>query len=140
MPIPPIIIGPIVILPRDSPSDYSDVVGKAANGGRFGVIGTNSAIGAFGFLAGNDLEFSQHAGVYGESGQQGVMGLTTVPKGTGVYGGGTKAAGGDEIGVRGETVTNVGVLGHSFGSGAGVNGIEWHHANLPRALGPSEAA
>lgn len=115
----PIILGPGV---RVNPAAFSDVVGVAGDSGRFGVIGSNATNPAFGFLGGNDLQFTQHAGAYGESDQQGVMGLTTVPKGTGVYGGGTTAAGGDQIGVRGETVTNVGVFGHSFGAGNGVNG------------------
>jgi len=78
--------------------------------------------GALGFLGGRDPQFHQLAGVYGESTQQGIMGLTTVPKGTGVYGGGTTAASGDQIGVRGETLTGVGVLGRSFGDGTGVLG------------------
>lgn len=36
--------------------------------------------------------------------------------------GGTKTAAGANIGVRGETITGVGVQGHSFGSGIGVFG------------------
>ena len=57
---------------------------------------------------------------YGQSDQQGVMGLSTSDSGTGVYGGGAKqsgAPGSDSIGVRGETFTGVGVQGRSFGSG-----------------------
>jgi hypothetical protein len=46
------------------------------------------------------------------------MGLTTSPSGRGVYGGGTSTAAGGQIGVRGETVTGVGVQGQSFGSNA----------------------
>jgi len=88
-----------------------------------GAIGSNPKDGgAFGFLGGNDLQFHQHAGVYGESDQQGVMGLTTVPKGTGVFGGGTATANGDQIGVRGETQSGVGVQGQSFGEGVAVQG------------------
>src|SRR5947209_14071613 len=108
--------------PRVNPSAFSDVVGMANDAGRIGVIGSNPDNNAFGFLAGNDLVFDQHAGVYGESDQQGVMGLTTVPGGTGVYGGGTTSASGRQIGVRGETNTGVGVLGRSFGDGPGVRG------------------
>jgi hypothetical protein len=69
-----------------------------------------------GFLAGSDPQFKQHAGAYGESDHQGVMGLTTDAGGTGVYGGGTTAAGGSQIGVRGETDKGVGVQGQSFGT------------------------
>jgi hypothetical protein len=42
--------------------------------------------GAYGLLAGVDKIFSQHAGVYGESDQQGVFGTSTKAGGTGVYG------------------------------------------------------
>jgi hypothetical protein len=101
----------------------AEVVGTTDDAGRIGVIGSNGGSHAFGSLAGNDPVFGQHAGVYGESDQQGVMGLTTVPKGTGIYGGGTTSAGGDQIGVRGETGTGVGVKGLSNSSGIGVQGI-----------------
>jgi hypothetical protein len=76
--------------------------------------------GPFGFLGGRDPVFDQLAGVYGQSDQQGVMGLSTSATGTGVYGGGashTGAPGAGCIGVRGETFTGVGVQGQSFGSG-----------------------
>jgi hypothetical protein len=96
-----------------SPTD-SGVWGENTGGGT-GVAGNGK--GGFGWLGCSDPQFHQHAGVYGQSDQQGVMGLTTVPKGTGVYGGGTTGAQGDQIGVRGETATNVGVQGQSFGSG-----------------------
>lgn len=99
------------------PKPIAGVAGDADQAGVEGIKGHAS-----GFLGLKDPQFNQAAGVYGQSDQQGVMGLTTVPKGTGVYGGGTTAAGGDQIGVRGETVTNVGVFGRSFGSGAGVRG------------------
>ena len=85
--------------------------------GGSGVVGRSDGGKSNGFLAGTDPQFRQSAGVYGESGQQGVIGLTTVSKGTGVYGGGTTAAGGAQIGVRGETSTGVGVQGQSFGAG-----------------------
>lgn len=108
---------------RVNPSAFSEVVGTTDDAGRTGVIGSNGGSHAFGFLAGNDPVFGQHSGVYGESDQQGVMGLTTVPKGTGVYGGGTNNAAGDQIGVRGETGTGIGVKGLSNSSGIGVEGI-----------------
>jgi hypothetical protein len=99
------------------------VLGVCADPQGDAVEGHNTAIGAQGFIGGKDPRFNELAGVYGESAQQGVMGLTTVPQGTGVYGGGTMAAGGDQIGVRGETVIRDGVLGQSFGSGNGVHGV-----------------
>ncbi len=83
---------------------------------RHGVIGRNSNSEAFGSLGGSDPVFKQHAGVYGESDQQGVMGLSTDDKGTGVYGGNTNQAN-HGIGVRGETMSGVGVQGQSFADG-----------------------
>jgi len=79
------------------------------------VSGTNGS--SSGFLAGNDPQFHQQTGVYGQSDQQGVTGLTNVSNGTGVFGGGTTAADGRQIGVRGETVGGIGVQGKSSGSG-----------------------
>jgi hypothetical protein len=87
-----------------------------------GQIGAATAAETMGFLGGRDPQFEQRAGVYGQSDQQGVMGLTTVPKGTGVYGGGTSGANGDQIGVRGETQSGVGVQGQSFGDGVAIQG------------------
>jgi len=101
----------------------SGVRGESSNNFGHGVTGVNTSINSSGFLAGRDSQFQQHAGVYGESDQQGVMGLTTVAKGTGVYGGGTTAARGDQIGVRGETQGGVGVQGESFGEGVAIQGI-----------------
>ena len=110
---------PVVNGTTDNPVAIG-VLGQNNKGGT-AVLGTSVGVGR-GFLGAKDPQFHQHAGVYGESDQQGVMGLTTVPKGTGVYGGGTTAAKGDQIGVRGETLTGVGVEGLSFGSGIGVLG------------------
>lgn len=75
-----------------------------------------------GFLAGTDPIFKQHAGVYGESNQQGVMGLSNSDTGTGVYGGSAIGFGAGNpdshgIGVRGETMSGVGVQGRAFGQG-----------------------
>ena len=109
--------------PMVNPSAFSDEVGVENDSGRIGVIGSNLGSKAFGMLAGNDPDFNQHAGVYGQSDQQGVIGLTTIPEGTGVYGGGTAAAGGEQIGVRGETGNGIGVKGLSNASGIGVEGI-----------------
>ena len=86
--------------------------GVFGEGATSGVRGVSSA--GFGFLGGNDPKFNQHAGAYGESDQQGVVGLGRTSKATGVFGA-TKA--GDGIGVRGETNTGVGVQGQSFGNG-----------------------
>jgi hypothetical protein len=56
-------------------------------GGRV-IIEQVGGSGAYGSLAGTDqiLTPPQHAGVYGESDQQGVFGYTTAADGTGVYG------------------------------------------------------
>lgn len=117
-------------------SDAGTGVYGNSKGGGFGVRGeTVTGVGvqgrsiggngeAMGFLSGTDSRFTQHAGVYGESDQQGVMGLTTSAVGTGVFGGttirrGGGGIGGSCIGVRGETFNNpgVGVQGQSFGTG-----------------------
>jgi hypothetical protein len=85
-------------------------VGDSVLGAR-GVLGTTT--NGFGFLAGTDPVFGEHAGVFGTSDAQGVMGIATTDTGTGVYGN-SKGGG---FGVRGETVTGTGVQGQSFGSG-----------------------
>jgi hypothetical protein len=80
-----------------------------------------SDVNVSGFIGGTDPVFKQHAGVFGTSDRQGVMGLTTSDSGTGVFGGGAGKAGdpgAGGFGVRGETVTGVGVQGKSFGSNA----------------------
>jgi hypothetical protein len=78
-----------------------------------GVRGVNMANRAIGLLGGEDPIFHQHAGVYGSSDQQGVIGMAG-GGGTGVYGGNTSGAG---VGVRGETTTGTAVQGQSFGAG-----------------------
>jgi hypothetical protein len=70
-----------------------------------------------GRLAGEDPIFNQLAGVYGQSDNQGVMGLTTSNSGTGVYGGNVGKTAPNGFGVRGETTGGVGVQGQSFGPG-----------------------
>ena len=134
--------------PRVNPPAFTQLPGVEIEAGRIGVIGSNVADNAFGFLAGKDLVFAQHAGVYGESDQQGVMGLSTGATGTGVYGGSTAAAGGSGIGVRGETSTGTGVKGVSFGNGVGVhgeskggNGLEGtaHAGNASGVFGSNDA-
>ncbi|MHB9841917.1 hypothetical protein Q8F57_044865 [Paraburkholderia terrae] len=82
-----------------------------------GVHGENISMAARGSLACIDPQFTERAGAYGESPQQGVIGLTTSPTGTGVYGGGTTTAAGKQIGVRGECFDGVGIQGRSFGVG-----------------------
>ena len=82
---------------------------------RIGVVGINHS--SIGFLAGIDPVFNQHVGVYGESDQQGVFGHSS-NDGTGVYGHNRGTTDGRGVGVRGETVTGVGVVGKSFGNGA----------------------
>jgi hypothetical protein len=108
------------------------VQGQAANGAGTGVFGNGpdgsvgvrgeNAVGSRGFLAGTDPIFSQRAGVYGQSDQQGVIGLTTGPNGTGVFGGSTALHGGSGTGIRGETFGGIGVQGTSFGGGVAVEG------------------
>jgi hypothetical protein len=95
------------------------VYGESDQHGVMGVVKNSSAVrtNTLGFLGGSDPANNQHAGAYGQSDQQGVMGMTTSPGGTGVYGGGLATAKGSQIGVRGETLTGVGVQGHSFGTG-----------------------
>jgi len=96
------------------------VIGVTDAANKNGVVGRNISNGAIGSLGGSDLLFHQHAGVYGQSDQQGVMGLSISDLGTGVYGGGASSAGAPGagcIGVRGETFSGVGVQGKSFGSG-----------------------
>jgi hypothetical protein len=61
-----------------------------------------------GFLAGVDPRFNQHAGVYGESDNQGVMGVAT-GSGTGVFGTG-------HFGVRGESNGVAAIQGQGFGT------------------------
>lgn len=97
---------------------HDGLAGTAADNVGVGVRGTSFAAPlSFGFLGGHDPVFGQDAGAYGQSAQQGVMGLATDNKGTGVYGGGTSKAQYGGIGVRGETGTGVGVQGTSWGSG-----------------------
>jgi hypothetical protein len=93
------------------------VFGTSAGAG-VGVQGVNSDNKAMGFLGGIDPRFNQLAGVYGESGQQGIIGHATNDTGTGVFGDST----GGGFGVRGETSTGTAVQGQSFNNGFGVVG------------------
>jgi hypothetical protein len=111
---PRFIPGPDGAFPRTAPDQIIGVFGQCDFGEA--VVG-HGPTGAIGVLGCKDRQFSQSAGVYGESSNQGVMGLTTAPSGTGVFGGGTTSAKGSAIGVRGETTTGVGVQGQSFGAG-----------------------
>jgi hypothetical protein len=84
----------------------------------------------WGFLAGNDPIFNASTGVYGESQNQGVVGISKGPAANGVLGaasqagsnfdparGGNGVFGTGYIGLRGETQTGVAVLGRVFGPG-----------------------
>jgi hypothetical protein len=106
--------------------DPNALSGASENPNVAGVFGTNTAGGVgvagqsndgSGFLGGKDPVFGQQVGVYGQSDQQGVMGLSTALTGTGVYGGNTGGTGSRGIGVRGETLDGVGVQGQCFGDG-----------------------
>lgn len=99
------------------PKVVDGLAGTALDPGGVGVRGTSFDGRTFGFLGGSDPIFDQPAGVYGQSPNQGVIGLATDNTGTGVYGGGTSKALSGGIGVRGETGSGVGVQGQSFGAG-----------------------
>jgi hypothetical protein len=90
----------------------------AGVGGRGGVTGQLVNTGALGVLGFRDGVFNELAGVYGESDKLGVTGVTVkdAPFATGVFG---FSKSGNGIGVRGETVTGVGIQGRAFGSGFG---------------------
>lgn len=115
----------------------ADVVGAAAaaTGKSIAILATTETLTDTGvlvqagpnhemiaILGGADPVFHQHAGAYGQSDQQGVMGLSSGQFGTGVYGGNVGGVAGTGIGVRGETSTGTGVRGESFNSGIGVFG------------------
>lgn len=116
--------------------------GKAGDNAGVGVRGTSFDAATFGFLGGTDPTFSQAAGVYGQSINQGVMGLSTSNTGTGVYGGGTTSNteyGG--IGVRGETGSGCAVLSCAPSSPALAspnfrNSIKGGSIHTPRSLDP----
>jgi hypothetical protein len=63
--------------------------------------------------------FRQHAGVYGEADQLGVIGMGIGPRATGVFGG---SRDGDGFGIRGESTTGIAISGKS-GSAVGVAGV-----------------
>jgi hypothetical protein len=85
-----------------------------------GVTGENIPRESLGLLGGYDRVFRQSAGVYGQSGQQGVFGYSTDGSGTGVYGG---SKGGSGFGVRGDSTDGIAMQGQSFGNGIAVQGI-----------------
>jgi len=92
---------------------YAGVLGVGIGVDAAGVIGTYAPSQqgvASGALGCKDPVFHQHAGVYGEADQLGVIGYSNT--GTGTYGYSPPG-----IGVRGETQTGVGVQGHAFGGG-----------------------
>src|SRR5207244_1161040 len=107
---------------------------QMTNSGRGPAIAGGSSAGgvtfSWGQLGGVDPIYNQHAGVYGESDQQGVFGYSRVDTGTGVYGG-SPGRDGMGFGVRGETVSGVGVQGIATGDfngsafdGDGVQGTQ----------------
>jgi hypothetical protein len=92
-------------------SDVGNGVFGHTNSG-FAVRGESPA--GTGFIAGTDPVSRQQCGVYGESGQSGVLGHGTADGAAGVHGT-CQAANG--IGVLGETVSGVGVQGQTAGPG-----------------------
>lgn len=94
--------------------------GVTTDVGKSGVIGVSHATKSLGLLGGRDSVFRQNAGVYGESGQQGVFGHSTDVSGTGVYGGSVEGSG---FGVRGDSTDGIAVQGQSFGNGTAIKGI-----------------
>jgi hypothetical protein len=94
------------------------VVGTSATG--TGVRGASST--SSGFIAGIDPIFNQHAGVFGQSDQQGVFGEGNSDFGaTGVFGHSSSRVAG--FGVRGEVAEGTGVQGQAFAGGTGVNAL-----------------
>jgi hypothetical protein len=87
--------------------------------GAAAVEGHNPGTKSLAVLAGRDRVFQQHAGVYGESDQQGVFGNSTSASGTGVYG---IANSGNGFGVRGESKDGTAIQGQCFGNGIAVLG------------------
>ncbi len=91
---------------------YPALRGVTADRGA-GVVGVSHSKMSLGLLGGSDRVFRQSAGVYGESGQQGVFGHSTDSAGTGVYGN----SAGSGFGVRGDSTEGIAIQGQSFGSG-----------------------
>jgi hypothetical protein len=105
--------GPDAVTGKDSGEGAAGVIGINVDPGGIGVkgFGGNNAVG---FLGGNDPQLHQHAGVYGESDQHGVLGHATTDTGTGVFG---NSPGGG-FGVRGESAGGTAVQGQSVGNNA----------------------
>jgi hypothetical protein len=83
------------------------------------IIPKERGFPTFGFLGGVDPNYNEHAGVYGESNQQGVNGHATTETGTGVYG----DAVGNGFGIRGESEKGTAVSGESYGSDDNAIGV-----------------
>lgn len=115
---PHILVGAVGVGIQGESSQGNGLLGIARSESAAAVAGENISTGAVGHLASEDPVFHEHAGVYGESDKQGVTGVTNTDNlgafSTGVFGF-SKNGGG--IGVRGETVTGIGVQGRSFGAG-----------------------
>jgi hypothetical protein len=103
----------------------ANVEGDALPTQSIGVRGKNDSIKATGFLAGpNPFAGNIAIGAYGESDQQGVVGIANTPDGTGVYGG---SRGGVATGVMGEASGATGVHGRAgAATGVGIRGENTH--------------
>lgn len=105
--------------------DEAGVVGINKDPNGIGVAGLGAGTAAFGYLGCTDPLIHQHAGVFGRSDQQGVMGISTSADGVGVMGRSTETlgpiAGGS--GILGVTTNGKGVEGQCNGEfGTGVLG------------------
>jgi hypothetical protein len=95
---------------------HGAVVGEAADGNSYGVVGVNSYDNALGYLGGNDQQSGEHVGVYGESDQRGVVGV-------------------GHLGIFGQTTTGVAVAGTSLSDA----GVAARFTGKVELLGPVEA-
>ncbi|MBZ5509411.1 MAG: hypothetical protein LAO78_28490 [Acidobacteriia bacterium] len=106
-----------VNLPAVRATNLAGTSGVHAEGNP-GVEGFGFGDRAFGFIGGTDPQFNQHAGIYGQSDQQGVMGHGTTDDATGVFGNST----GRGCGVRGESSEGAAIQGRSFSATEGLAG------------------
>src|SRR5882672_3347878 len=112
--------GPDNLPTLNGTTDNPDAIGVLGQNQKGGVAIFGSSIGVgSGFLGGKDPQFHQHAGAYGESDQQGVIGIGTTSTATGVFGGSRDDNG---FGVRGESREGVAIQGRSFSGNQGLAG------------------